>query len=930
MPAAPKLTIFDGNALLHRAYHALPPLTTKKGVLVNAAYGFTTIFLRVLKELKPTYVAVTFDRKEPTFRHEKFAAYKAQREKKPQELYDQIDIIKRIVTAFAVPIFEKAGYEADDIIGTLSRQACERDSKLDVVIVTGDMDTLQLVDEHTSVYTLKKGLSDTITYTPQAVYDRYGLKPDQLIDYKALRGDPSDNIPGARGVGEKTATELVKKFGSVAALLAAAKKGSAQFKKLQPRLQELLVNEAKSIELSKELVTIVRTVPVELALEECKLKTFDRIALVELFQELEFKSLLPKVPELEQKLGLPAQPRQQELASQAQAKRNAKSSPVKYHLVRTVLELKELVAELGRIKAFAFDTETTSLDHSQAKLVAKSIALQPGEAYCIKVSSELKKSKPWAALAGVFVNPEVKKIGHNLKFDARALLQAGIEVQNLSFDTLIAAYLLQGGGERTLDLKGLVFQELGASMQPIEELIGSKGKDQKTMAEVPEEALMNYACADADYTLQLQLKQAKELKEQDLQKLFLEVEMPLLPVLGAMERAGVKVDTDYLGELAKELKCSIRELERTIYKNAGEEFNINSPKQLSDILFNKLNISVEGIKRTKTGISTAASELEKMRGLHPVIDAITNYRELTKLLSTYVEAIPELVDPKTGRVHTSFNQTVTATGRLSSSDPNLQNIPIRGEWGTRIRQAFIPEPGFTLLSADYSQIELRLAAHLANDVRMIQVFKQGQDVHAATAAFIFNCKPNEVTPDQRRSAKEVNFGVLYGMGAWGLSERTGLTRTEAREFIERYFKAFSGVSKWIEEIKAQAKSQGYVTTLLGRKRYLPEINSGVGQVRAAAERMAVNLPVQGTAADLMKLAMVRVAEALPNVSPKSRMTIQVHDELVFEVPQTDVAKVAELVKHEMEGAIELSVPIKVEVKQGKNWGEMEELTVHSS
>lgn len=924
MASTEKFVIFDGNALLHRAYHAIPPLTTKQGVLVNAAYGFTAIFLRVLKELKPTYVAVTFDRKEPTFRHKKFEAYKAQREKKPQELYDQIDIIKRIVTAFAVPIFELAGYEADDIIGTLSRQACERGAKLDVVIVTGDMDTLQLVDERTSVYTLKKGINDTITYTPQAVYDRYSLQPDQLIDFKALRGDPSDNIPGARGVGEKTATELVKKFGSVVALLAAAKKGSAQFKQLSIKLQELLVNEKNNIELSKELVTIVRTAPVELELELCKLKTFDRTALVALFQELEFKSLLARVPELEQKLGLPAEPRQLEIVSSAKATRQAKSKSANYHLIVTPVELKDFVAELGLAKVFAFDTETTSLDQTQAELVAISIALRPGEAYCIKVSPQLKASKEWVALGEIFADDAVKKIGHNLKFDVRAMLQAGMEVKNLSFDTLIAAYLLQGGGERTLDLKGLVFQELGASMQPIEELIGPKGKGQITMAAVPDEALMDYACADADYTLQLMHKQAKELKEQDLEQLFTTVEMPLVPVLGAMEREGVKVDTDYLGELAKILKQDISALEKTIYIHAGQEFNINSPKQLSDILFNKLNISVEGIKRTKTGISTAASELEKMRGLHPIIDEMSSYRELTKLLSTYVEAIPELVD-KSGRVHTSFNQTVAATGRLSSSDPNLQNIPIRGEWGARIRQAFIAEPGFSLLSADYSQIELRLAAHLAGDKKMIDVFKKGQDVHAATAAFIFGIEQNKVIPDQRRSAKEVNFGVLYGMGAWGLAERTGLTRTEAREFIERYFMAFSGVSKWIEEIKMQAKNQGYVSTLLGRKRYLPEINAGAAQVRAAAERMAVNLPVQGTAADLMKLAMVRVAAELPKVSPQSRMTIQVHDELVFEVPQGEVEKVAKIVKKEMESAMTLSVPIVVEVKQGKNWGEMKKV-----
>lgn len=910
MASKEKFVIFDGNALLHRAYHALPPLTTSDGRLINAAYGFTSIFLKVLKELRPTYVAVTFDRKEPTFRHQVFKEYKAQREKKPQELYDQIDIIKEIVAAFGVPIYEAKGFEADDVIGTVTKLVGK--AGLENVIVTGDLDTLQLVDDLTAVYTLRKGMSDTVVYDIQAVKERYGLLPEQLIDYKTLRGDPSDNIPGIKGIGEKSAAELIAKFGSVKSLYASLKKNDDQAKKLSDRVKELLRQGANDIELSNNLVTIVRDVPIKFNLADCRLQSFDLGKIAELFHKLEFKTLLARLPELSKKLSLPT--------DEVEVKKVEAVNNSKYLLVDNNEQLSELVSKLEKAQQVAIDTETSSLDSRHADLIGISLAYDEKSAYF--VTAKLIGTAAWKKFGEILSKDKLFKIMHNAKFDIHVLHHAGINVTKVDFDTLVGAYLIKGG-ERVLDLKSLVYQEFGKSMTPITDLIGERGKEQKTLLEVPIADVAQYAAADADFTFRLMKKFQPELEHEKMDKLFNEVEMPLVTILTDMEETGVKIDIAYLAELAREMQSKIIELEKTIYQQAGTEFNISSPKQLKEILFDKLNISPEGLRHTKTGISTAASELEKMRGQHPVIDHLFEYRELTKLLSTYVAALPQLVDSTTGRVHSSFNQTVTATGRLSSSDPNLQNIPARGDWGARIRRAFIAETGNRLISVDYSQIELRVAAHLSQDKRMIEVFKAGRDVHAATAAFIFGVDQDKVTPDQRRTAKEVNFGILYGMGAFGLAERTDLSRTEAKEFIDRYFKTFSQLKVWLDEIKDEARKFGAVRTLLGRKRNLPEINSGVAQVRAGAERMAINLPVQGTAADLIKVAMVKVAAKLPKISTTAKMIMQVHDELVFEVPAEEVDIVVKTIKQEMENAIELKVPVVVDVKVGKNWSEME-------
>ncbi len=914
-----KFVIFDGNAILHRAWHALPPLTSPQGQLVNAVYGFTNMFLKVLKELKPAYVAVAFDRREPTFRHKAFAAYKAQRVKQPQEFYDQLPLVKEILKGFKVPVLELAGYEADDIIGTVSQQLKDNSGKIELVIVTGDMDTLQLVNDGVRVYAPRKGLSDPIIYDQAAVIERYGLKPEDLVDYKALRGDPSDNIPGVKGIGEKTARELIQVFGSLDNLYDSLAKNS-KLKNLTVRQIELLKQGQSDAYLSKDLSTIIRQVPLKLKLSDCQLGGFDTDKLVGEFQALGFKSLLGRLPELASVLKL-------ELKSTSDSL-SINSAPVgsRYQLIQDEVGLSKLVKRLSKQTFFAFDTETDSLIVWQAKLLAISFSWLSGQAYTVVVNEDLKAGAAWQELKLVMANPQILKYGHNLKFDVEVLLSAGVTVKGLGFDTLIAAHLLQKT-ERVLDLKSLVFQEFGHKMQPIEELIGPKGKEQKTMLEVPLERLGNYASADADFTCRLAEHLNKQLAKEKLTDLFSKVEMPLIGVLADMERAGVKINGDYLKSLSKKLSAELKSKDKIICRLAGQDFNVNSPKQLKEILFAKLKISSQGLKKTKTGISTASSELIKMMNLHPIIKEVYEQRELSKLLSTYVEALPKLINPKTGRVHTSFNQTVTATGRLSSSEPNLQNIPIRGDRAQEIRQAFVAEPGYSLLSADYSQIELRVAAHLSGDKRMIEVFNKGHDFHASTAAFVYGLKLDQVNSEQRRSAKEVNFGVLYGMGAWGLSTRTGLNRAVAQDFIRRYFKAFPKLAEWIDKTKQLASDQGYVSTLLGRRRYLPEINSSLNQVKAQAERMAVNLPIQGTAADLMKVAMVKINQSLPQISSDSRMILQVHDELVFEVPQKELSVVGAFVKQAMEQVWQFKVPIIAEVKVGDNWAAMEKMEI---
>lgn len=927
-----KLIIVDGNALLHRAFHALPPtLTTKSGQMVNAVYGFTSILLKVFKDLKPDYLVMTFDKAAPTFRHKEYVEYKAQRKKQPQELYDQLVWCKKIVEVFNIPIFEQEGFEADDLIGTIAKNVGRGEKSfaptenVETIIVTGDLDTLQLVDDYTKVFTLKKGINDTIIYDEEAVKEKFGgLKPEQLIDYKGLRGDPSDNIPGVKGIGEKGAIDLLVNFTNIENLYK-----NIDSDKIKEAVRAKLKEHKDEAFLSKKLATIITDVPLDFDLEQAKVKIADKNKVVALFQELEFKSLMDKIP--------------QELVVSGQSSlfdvkiKNVKSDEqtttikgsAKYHLVNSVEDCEALLKKLAKQKEVVIDTETTGLNPRKAKLVGIAFCFEEGEGYYLNVLNyDLLDQR----LKDILQKPEIKKIAHNMKYDYSILKANGIEVGGIYFDTMIASYVLNPG-TRAHGLDALSFSEFGHQKITTEEVLGEKivkNSAYVPMDKVDPARLAQYACEDVDYTFRLYKKFVQEIKEHNLEELFYKIEMPLVQVLAEMELAGVKIDSDLLNKMSKQVESDLEKLDAKIYQQAGEEFNIDSPKQLKEILFDKLQISTAGLKKTKTGISTAADELEKMKDLHPIIEMISEHRELSKLNSTYLRALPELVSEKTGRVHTSFNQTITATGRLSSSDPNLQNIPIRTELGQKIRQAFVAEPGYKLIAADYSQIELRIIASLANDQKMLQAFIENKDIHSITAAAINNVSLEKVTKEMRYAAKEVNFGVIYGMGAYGLAMRTGIDRKVAKQFIDKYFEVYSEVKNYLENMKTFAKENGYVETFFGRRRYLPEINSQVVMVRNSAERMAVNMPIQGTAADLMKLAMVNVYELVKKYTGKVRLILQVHDELVLEVKEELAEKIAEEVKEIMENVHlrhseqakdKFKAPIKVEAAVGDNWGE---------
>lgn len=914
-----KLIIIDGNALLHRAWHALPPtLTTKTGEIVNAVYGFTMILLKVLKEFKPEYVAVTFDKAAPTFRHEAFAEYKAQRVKQPDELYNQIGRLKEVLEAFNIQYFEKDGFEADDLIGTIAEKKSVNRRDVLSVIVTGDLDTLQLVDDNTHVYTLKKGISDMIIYNEAAVKERFGLTPNQLNDYKALKGDPSDNIPGVKGIGEKTATELIQKFGQLENLIEKVKKDRHETKELKERIKRLIKEHEADAFLSKKLVTIVKNVPIDFDLEKCRFGLFDRQKVVKLFQGLEFKSLLSKIPTKE------------DLSPAAQAQLfggltppKAKEEKSKYFLVDDEKKFSDFYKKLKKQKIICFDTETTGINPFNAKLLGISFSWQEKESFFVSVRS--RQEVLWLEkIKKILEDEKIKKIGHNIKYDLEVLAGAGVEVKGTDFDTMVASYLLNPGSrQHSLDI--LAFREFGYEMAGLDSFLGA-GKNRITVAQIPVQQLSDYSCGDADYTFRLYKKLMPELKEKTLWKLFEEIEMPLVPVLTKMETNGVKIDSDFLNEMSKKVGRQIKKLSSEIYKQAGQEFNINSPQQLKEILFEKLKIPTLEIRKIKTGLSTAASELEKLKGKHPIIDFIFEHRELAKLKSTYLDALPLLVNSQTKRVHTSFNQTVTATGRLSSSDPNLQNIPIRTEIGREIRKAFIAPKGYKILAADYSQIELRIVASVANDKAMLESFKKGEDIHSRTAAEIWGIEPSAVSAEMRRAAKAINFGVTYGMGAFGLAESAGISRQDAQKFIDKYFEIHQGIKEYIEKSKEFAHENSYVKTLLGRIRYLPEINSGVSMIRNSAERMAVNHPIQGTAADMIKIAMINIQNKFNQLKGNEngeivKMILQVHDELVFEVNEEKIDVVSEIIKEEMANAFKLKVPVVVNISVGDNWGE---------
>ncbi|MGM0400148.1 MAG: DNA polymerase I [Chloroflexota bacterium] len=914
MNSKKRLMLIDAHALAYRAYHAIPPLTSPSGEPTNASFGFMNMLLKALDDLSPDYVITTFDSGR-TFRHEEYEEYKAHRAKMPDDLSPQIAHIKALAAALGIPYYTKEGYEADDLLGTLSKQASQKG--LETIIVTGDSDTLQLVSEDVKVLTPRRSLGETKLYDVEAVKERYELEPEQLVDLKALMGDSSDNIPGVYGVGIKTATRLLKEYDSVEAVYEHLDQVE------QTRFRNALEKGHDDAILSKRLVTIEREVDVDLNLEESAWGTFDRAEVMESLRELGFHSLVDRIPGEKR-----TDPGQLALFESVEAAADSQemSTSERYAVVNSEKDLERLIEELVKTSRFALDTETTGLDVVDANLVGISVATSPGEAYYIPVGHEEKQEEqlPLELLRerlGPVLLHDSYKVFHNAKFDTIALERHGLPVKGPCIDTMIAAWLLNPSG-RGIGLKEQAWQRLGIEMTPIEQLI-QKGRQELTMAQVSIAEAAPYACADADMTLRLANVLEKELKEREQWDLFMEMEMPLIPVLVSMERHGVAVDPQALEAMSRRIEEQLEKLQEQIYEYAGHTFNVRSTQQLGDVLFEEMELPV--IRRTKTGYSTAKDVLSELEDEHPIATLILEYRKLEKLRSTYVDTLPDLVNPSTGRIHTSYNQTGTSTGRLSSSDPNLQNIPVRTELGRHVRAAFVAPPKHMLLGCDYSQVELRLLAHFSRDPEMMAAFQRGEDIHATTAAAIHGVPLAEVTKEQRSLAKTINFGLMYGMSAYGLASRTGLSIEEARQFIETYFERFGQVEKYFEEILAFAREHGYVETVMGRRRYFPMLkatNEGNSRAQRAAERAAINMPIQGSAADILKIAMIHLYHLLREKQLKGRLILQIHDELILEVPEEELTRTRDLVVDTMENAYELDVPLKVDTAVGENWMEI--------
>ena len=906
----PLLMVMDGHAMVHRSFRAI---STQRNLTSNATgedttgvYGFANVFLRALQEWNPAYCAIAFDTSAPTFRHVEFEEYKAQRPPMPAELRPQFDRVKQLMTAFGVPVFELDGWEADDVIGSLTRQAEE--AGIDSVILTGDRDTFQLISPRVRV-DLASSIQDRRVYDEAELAERYsGLTADQQPDFKALVGDTSDNIPGVPKVGEKRAAALLGEYRNLEGIyesLDAVKPPSVK--------TALGENQERAFE-NRRLMTIDRQAPVTLDLEACRFWRYDRRDVVALLTELEFFSVVSRIPH----------PGGSD-TTEADTNREPEQE-TDYTVVLTPAQLDSMIAAIEETGSFAFDTETTSLDAMRAQLVGLSFATAPGCAWYVPVGhaegEQLPLEPVLAAVRPLFESPEIAKCAHNANYDMTVLSNHGVRFANVDFDTMIAAHLL-GRSYNQLGLKDLSLNELGHEMTQIKELIG-RGRKQVTFDKVEIAAAAEYAAADADMTLRLRETFEPQVQREDLRGLMDDAEMALLPVLVTMERHGIKMDAGVLHEMSADMFRQLREIETGIYDSVGHEVNLNSPPQLSDLLFKEL--SLPRTKRTKTGhYSTDANSLESLKGMHPVVDQILEYRQVAKLKSTYVDALPDMVNPVTGRVHTSYNQTGSATGRMSSSDPNLQNIPIRTEVGRQVRRAFVAEgaPDWQLFSADYSQIELRVLAHMSQDPALLEAFRRGEDIHSATASLMFEVPLNEVDSDMRRIAKVLNFGVIYGLSAHGIMQQTGFSRDRGKEFIDTYFAKYPGISEYLETVKAQARADQYVETALGRRRYLADINSPNFNTRGAAERMAINMPIQGTAADIMKLAMVRVQRRLDAEEMRTKMLLQVHDELVFETPREELEALRDLVFDEMPAAMNLDVTLKVDAKWGDNWGDME-------
>ncbi|MDY0086459.1 MAG: DNA polymerase I [Bacteroidales bacterium] len=917
----PKLFLLDAMALIYRAFFALNknPRINSKGLNTSAILGFTNTLYEVLKKENPAYIGVAFDSMAPTQRHIDFADYKANREKMPDDLAASIPYIMKVIEAFRIPILVMDGFEADDIIGTLAKQA-EKQGFV-TYMMTPDKDFGQLVSEHIYMYKPAKSGEDAQVWGPKEVCERYGIsEPEQMIDILGLWGDASDNIPGVPGVGEKTAAKLISQFGSIEAVL-------QNTSELKGKQKENLENFADQARQSRQLATIITDVPIAFEADKLKLESPDMEKLQELFDELEFRTFAKRMMQDAQKQA--ASNSQDDLFSQLNPEELSEMHPSEkqtietleheYVLVQSEQELKALAKELTLQKSFCFDTETTAVDAHNAELVGLSFAVKPHHAWYVPMPQNYHEcQQKLEHFRSVFESEKIEKTGQNLKYDISVLRWYDIEVKGPLFDTMIAHYLIEPDQRHNMDVLAETY--LNYSPVSIESLIGKKGKNQGNMRDVPIEKVKEYAAEDADITLQLRHKLEPELEKQGVRRIFDEIEMPLVRVLAAMEAEGVKVDGDNLQQISELMGKEILELEKAIYDAAGMQFNIASPKQLGEVLFDHLGLQQKA-KKTKTGqYSTSEDVLSKIQKAHPVISMILDYRSLTKLKSTYIDALPTLINPRDGRIHTSYNQAVAATGRLSSNNPNLQNIPIRTERGREIRKAFVPRnKDFTLLAADYSQIELRIIAHLSKDTGMMEAFRNGLDIHTATASRVYGVGLEDVTKEMRRNAKTVNFGIIYGISAFGLSERLDIPRGEAAGIIKSYFEQYPGIKAYMNTQIEFARKNGYVETMLGRRRYLRDINVSNSVVRGFAERNAINAPIQGSSADMIKLAMIRIQEEIKQRKLQSRMILQVHDELVFDALLSELDELKPMIEKAMKNALPLDVPLVVEMNTGNNW-----------
>ena len=922
----PLLLIMDGHALIHRAWHAIrEPLAIRStGEDVRAIFGFLNIFLKTLAERKPTHVAATFDVSAPTFRHERFAEYKAHRPSTPEDLRPQFERVKQLMRAFRVPIYEREGFEADDVIGALCRQA--ENQGVNAIVLTGDTDTLQLASPTVSVL-LSHAVGRRTVYDPDAVRERYdGLGPESVADIKALEGDSSDNIPGVPRVGRKTAIKLLKEFQTIDGIyqnIESVKPPSVK--------KSLAENRDRAFE-ARFLTTIMRDVEgVSLDMPDCVFGDFARSEVVDVLTRLEFFSMISRIPASfgDEDGGAGGQ------GAFDMGESEPAEPPPDYRVVDDESKLAALAAALNTPDGFSFDTETTSKDAMLARLVGLSFCVKPRAAWYVPVGHvegrQLPMERVLEVLSPILANPEIPKTAHNANYDIMALRNHGVRVSGLAFDTMIAAHA--AGDRRQVGLKELALDTLQVEMTKIEDLIG-RGRKQKTMAEVEIPQAADYAAADADMTERLRRELAPEMESKNLTDMLRRCELPLTDVLVRMQRRGVAVDSGLLAQMSAELDADLREIMASMYAEVGHEFNLNSSRQLAEVLYGELRIAPT--RKTRTGgFSTDASALEEIKErldagqmedadprAYAVLDYILNYRQLSKLKSTYVDALPELVNPDTGRIHTKYNQTGSATGRVSSSDPNMQNIPVRTELGRRVRSAFVAEKGCALLSADYSQIELRVLAHFSRDPELLAAFHRGEDIHSATSSLVYGAPLDQVTGEMRRIAKILNFGVLYGLTAYGISRQTDLTPAQGQSFIDIYFERYPKVREYTQETVRRCKDDGFVQTALGRRRHLPNINARNFQARSAAERAAINMPIQGTAADIIKLAMIDIDKRIGELGMESRMILQVHDELIFEAPREEIEPLSALVTELMPASMRLAVPLAVELKTGDNWGDM--------